>query len=103
MALTSLLIAQHGASLSNMSSITQRPGLLCLCLLFSPHVIGVISQPSAEDLDLSGNLADTIYQQRNKGNVIIDDVMRLVDCIGTPHCDHHRIGRLAEILSETLD
>jgi hypothetical protein len=50
------------------------------------------------------NLSPT-HQSINKGTkeMLVLMLMRLVDCIGTPHCDHHRIGRLAEILSEERD
>jgi hypothetical protein len=115
---TALLIAQHGAALSNiffMSSIS--PSSASSSSSCTPpsqlsHVIE-ISPPWSRRARYFRNLADTIsvsyssiYQQRNKGNVSVEEVMSHVDCVlsswrqrperrkGEGPCDHHALGRL---------
>jgi hypothetical protein len=133
---TSVLIAQHGAALSNIffmssmtlntsspyssfSSLPSSASASCSALSPLSHVIE-ISPPYSRRSRYFRNLADTIsvsyssiYQQRNKGNVSIDAVMRHVDCVLTSwgqkqqrgdaqQCDHHTIGRLCgDIVGET--
>jgi hypothetical protein len=100
---SSLIIAQHGAALSNIFFMKSLSSDSCE---HHSHVIE-ISPPYSRRSQYFYNLADSlsvsyssIFQERNRGNVSVSEVSAHIDCILSSwkekrnQCDPHALGRL---------